>query len=78
MAERKIVKVQMNSLVPESIDEYVELLHEEIRIGKSELVYLFVAYFKMNFTKDEITDLARQMFFFGEQGLMKGPNDIRT
>jgi hypothetical protein len=67
MAE--VQKIQMNSLVPEEIDTYVEGLHGELGIGKSELVHLFIAYFKVNFSRDEISALAREMLIFGEQGL---------
>jgi thymidine phosphorylase len=63
------MKVQMNSLVPESISKFVEEVHEATGVGKSDLMHLFVSYFKTNFTMDEIKELTMKMLVLGEQGI---------
>ena len=62
-------KVQMNSLVPESINDWVEVTKEEVGIGKSDLVHLLIEYMRINFTTDQIKELTRNMLIFGERGL---------
>lgn len=64
-------KVQLNVLVPESIDHYIQILREETGINKSELVHLFIAYMRNNYTSSQIEELARDMLVFGERALRR-------
>jgi hypothetical protein len=71
MAQRPVSKVQMNSWIPENIEEFVEQIHQSTNIGKSEIIHMFIAYFRVNYTTEQIKSLFRDMLVFGETGLKK-------